>query len=331
MHGRLGKAPVGVTVKTSSEQGSDLKELEERIGQPHLRQRLWLQTEHVHRKFGQGRTFIHLENFDWVHRVISGVVKLSGFYGRGSANSRKFEVTTNQVALSGLPASFTGFRILQLADLHLDSDPSFPEELRSVLKDIDHDLCVMTGDFRFATFGDYRRCLEEASKVVDILPKPIYAVLGNHDFIEMVTPLEEMGIQVLLNEAVKIRVQNEEIWLAGVDDPHFYQTDNLQKASDGTGTDSVAILLSHSPEIYMQAAAFGFDLMLCGHTHAGQICLPGGVPVVTNGNCPREYVSGPWKYRELSGYTSRGVGCSGVPLRFNCPPEIVVHELQVAE
>jgi len=214
--------------------------------------------------------------------------------------------------------------------MHLDLDSSFPEDLRSVLKDIDHDLCVITGDFRFATYGDYRKCLEEVSKVVDVLPNPIYAVLGNHDFIEMVTPLEEMGIQLLLNEATKIKLRDEEIWIAGVDDPHFYQADNLQKAYDGIGTETVVVLLSHSPEIYKQAAAFGFDLMLCGHTHAGQICLPGGIPVVTNGNCPRGYVSGRWKYRELAGYTSRGIGCSGVPFRFNCSPEIVVHELQSA-
>jgi predicted MPP superfamily phosphohydrolase len=265
-----------------------------------------------------------------VHRAISGLVRISGLYGRGSANSRKLEITTNRIELAGLPPGFNGFRILQLTDMHLDSGPTVSGDLRSLLKDIDHDLCVITGDFRFATSGDYRKCLNEASKVVDILPNPIYAVLGNHDFIEMVTPLEEMGIQLLLNEATRIRFRGEEIWLAGVDDPHFYQTDDLQKARDGTDANSVAILLAHSPEIYRQAAAFGFNLMLCGHTHAGQICLPGGIPVVTNGNCPRQYVVGPWKFQELSGYTSRGVGCSGVPLRFNCPPEIVVHELQRA-
>ena len=210
-------------METSSELAGDLSKLELRIGSRHLRQRLWLQSEHVHKKFGKGRTFIHLENFDWVHRAISGLVRISGLYGRGSANSREFEITINRIELAGLPPGFNGFRILQLTDMHLDSGPTVSGDLRSLLMDIDHDLCVITGDFRFATSGDYRKCLDEASKVVDILPNPIYAVLGNHDFIEMVTPLEEMGIQLLLNEATRIRIRDEEIWLAGVDDPHRFK------------------------------------------------------------------------------------------------------------
>jgi len=322
---------VGGLVKTSSDNAKSLKNLEERIGSPHLRQRLWLQSEHVYKKFGKGRTFIHFENFDWLHRVISGVVRLSGLYGKGSANSRNFDVTTNRIGLPGLPTVFAGFRILHLTDLHLDLDPSFPPQLQSKLKNLDYDLCVITGDFRAATFGDYRECLKKMSMIAATLKNPIYGVLGNHDFIEMVTPLEEMGIKLLLNEAIEIELQGDSIWLAGVDDPHFYQTDNLQKASEQISTESAAILMSHSPELYKQAAASGFDLMLCGHTHGGQICLPGGTPILTNGNCPRQYVAGKWKYRELSGYTSKGVGCSGVPVRFNCLPEIVLHVLEPAK
>jgi len=71
-----------------------------------------------------------------------------------------------------------------------------------------------------------------------------------------------------------------------------------------------------------------FDLHLSGHTHGGQICLPGGIPLIRNGNCPKEMIAGAWRYGKMHGYTSRGTGCCGVAARFFCPPEITVHTLR---
>ncbi len=88
-----------------------------------------------------------------------------------------------------------------------------------------------------------------------------------------------------------------------------------------------SILLAHSPEIYKQACYAGFQLMLCGHTHGGQICLPGGFPLIVNAQCPRRICRGAWRYDSLQGYTSSGCGSSIVPARFNCPPEVTIHEL----
>ena len=88
------------------------------------------------------------------------------------------------------------------------------------------------------------------------------------------------------------------------------------------------MLLSHTPELYRQAAHAGFDLMLCGHTHGGQICLPGGVPVLTNADCPRRYCAGRWRHHRMHGYTSRGTGVSMVDVRLNCPPEVTLHRLR---
>ena len=68
--------------------------------------------------------------------------------------------------------------------------------------------------------------------------------------------------------------------------------------------------------------------MLCGHTHGGQICLPGGVPVMTNADCPRKYCVGAWRYHGMHGYTSRGTGVSMVDVRLNCPPEVTLHRLR---
>ena len=92
--------------------------------------------------------------------------------------------------------------------------------------------------------------------------------------------------------------------------------------------DATSILLAHSPEIFRHAAYAGFDLMLSGHTHAGQICLPGGRPLMCNARCPRYVCAGAWRFEQLQGYTSAGSGVSVVDVRFNCPPEVTLHVLR---
>ena len=104
--------------------------------------------------------------------------------------------------------------------------------------------------------------------------------------------------------------------------------DNFDKAAQHIPPDSTAILLSHSPEPYQRAAHAGFDLMLSGHTHGGQICLPGGVALMTNADCPRRFCKGAWHYHAMQGYTSVGSGSSVVGVRFNCPPAITLHHLR---
>ena len=155
----------------------------------------------------------------------------------------------------------------------------------------------------------------------------IYAVLGNHDSIRMLPAIEEMDIRMLLNESVTLTLDHPQIYLAGVDDAHYYRADNIHQAAAAIPPGAVSILLSHTPEIYRQAAHAGFSLMLSGHTHGGQICLPGSIPILLDARLPRYMGSGPWTYGPLTGYTSVGVGCSIAPVRFHCPPEITIHKL----
>jgi uncharacterized protein len=159
------------------------------------------------------------------------------------------------------------------------------------------------------------------------LKRPIYGVLGNHDTIRMVPGLEDMGIQMLLNENLSIERHNQRIYLAGIDDAHFYRVDNIEKAAIGVPCGDFSILLSHTPEVYQQASYADFNLLLSGHTHGGQICLPGRIPITLDSVLPRYMGSGPWKYRDMIGYTSVGAGTSVVPVRYNCPPEITLHHL----
>jgi uncharacterized protein len=144
----------------------------------------------------------------------------------------------------------------------------------------------------------------------------------------MVRGLEEIGIRMLLNEYERIIRNGQCIYVAGVDDAHFYRADNIEKAASEIPNEAFSILLSHTPEIYREAALADFNVLLAGHTHGGQICLPGQVPIMVDSVLPRRMAAGAWQYRNLIGYTSVGAGASIVPVRFNCPPEITLHHLR---
>jgi len=250
-----------------------------------------------------------------------------GLHRRGQRNAANLQVKYHEVVSRRLPAAFDGFTLLHLSDLHLDLNPALTHTLIRRLGGLDYDLCVITGDFRARSLGPHRNALAEMERVAAHLRKPVYSVLGNHDYIEMVPELEKMGVHVLLNESNAIRLDGSAIYVAGIDDPHFYELHNLQKAAEGIPGEAFSVLLSHSPRVYKWAALERFDLMLCGHTHGGQVCLPGGRALLYQGRCPRRMGAGAWRFGHLQGYTSVGSGAAVVDVRYNCPPEITLHRL----
>jgi uncharacterized protein len=305
-----------------------LNKLERRLGRLHARQRLGIETDHEAQIFGQGINFFHLENWYSIHSVIRTTLKLLGLYGRGRKNAEQIRIRHNHVGSKILPNQFDGFTLLHISDLHVDTSEGAMRRLNEILPGMTYDVCVLTGDYRGATFGPFDAALEGLARVRAHLKAPVYAVLGNHDSIRMVPALEEMGIRILLNECESISRGDEAIYLAGIDDAHYYRVDNIEKAAAEIPDDAFSILLSHTPEVYRQAAHAGFDLFLTGHTHGGQICLPGSIPITLSSVLPRHMGSGPWHYGEMVGYTSVGVGCAVVPVRINCLPEITLHHLQ---
>jgi predicted MPP superfamily phosphohydrolase len=303
--------------------------LEKRLGRRHARQRIGIEKDHEAQVFGQGINFFHIENLRLSHAVIRAILVATGLYWRGVSNAAKVEIKHNPILLPDLPASFDGFTILQLSDLHVDMSETAMERVVGLLGDLRYDVCVLTGDYRGKTYGPYEATLAGMARVRAALKGPIYGVLGNHDTICMVPGLEGMGISMLLNENDSIVRGGQRIHLVGIDDAHFYRMDNIEKAAAAIPHDEFSILISHTPEIYRQAAHADFNLLLSGHTHGGQICLPGGIPITLDSVLPRFMASGPWKYHDMIGYTSVGAGSSVVPVRFNCPPEITLHRLHV--
>ena len=313
---------------SKNERDSDIQELlEQRLGKTHARQRLGIEAESGHHVFGGGFNFFHPENWYSTHSLIKFIIRLSGMYRRGKRNACNIQVTNNEIALTGLPKDLHGFTLLHLSDLHVDMYEEATNALLAVVDSLEYDVCVMTGDYRARTYGDATESMRGMQRVAEVVKGPAYAVLGNHDSITMVPALESFGIQMLLNESVAITRGKNKLYIAGVDDAHYFRVENIAKSAEQIVDDSVSIMLSHTPEIYRQVAHAGFNIMLSGHTHGGQICLPGGIPITLDARCPRYVGKGAWQYGKMLGYTSVGSGTSIVNVRYNCLPEVTLHKL----
>lgn len=307
-----------------------VKQLEERLGRVHARQRLGIEAESGHKVFGGGINFFHPENWYSIHSLIKNIIKMSGMYRRGKRNARNIQVIHNEVPINKLPEVFDGYTLLHLTDLHVDMSRKNMDALVNVVRTLEYDLCVITGDYRAGTYGDFDVSIQEMERLMKVISAPAYGVLGNHDSIGMVPALEALGLIMLLNESVRLEKGGHAIYLAGIDDAHYFQVDNIQKSAEDIPQSDVSVMLSHTPETYRQVAHADFDLMLCGHTHGGQICLPGGIPVYLDSGCPRFVGKGSWSFHGMLGYTSVGAGTSMVNVRFNCLPEVTLHTLKRA-
>lgn len=260
--------------------------------------------------------------------ILTIVFKVTFLWKRGYRNYLSPKVEEHSLILPRLPKEFDGFRILHLSDLHLDLDAKLVPEIINSIKNLEYDLCVITGDFNNLTVHKSGSAMPETEQLARAIKSPIYACLGNHDSLLDVPYLEAAGVNVLLNEGVELKRDGASIWIGGVDDANIYKSDDIARAFSLAPTNSFKLLLSHTPSTYAKAAAEGVDLVLAGHVHGGQICFPGGVMLHKvigwkNDPSPDRVWVGHWQEGEhTQGWTSRGVGSCGVPLRFNCPPEI---------
>lgn len=275
----------------------------------------------------------HILNFEdsfYYHFIMKTVFRVLGIYEKGKQNALDIHCSHVTVSSPDLPPAFDGYTILFLSDLHLDGLEGLPERLREILKTIDADVCILGGDLRMETHGPFEEALRHLEGLIpEIRAKDgIYGVLGNHDCTEIIEPLEKSGIKFLVNDSGAIQRNGSEIWLVGVDDPHYYKCHDLELAFKNVPRDAFTILVAHSNEIYREAAEFMPRLYLCGHTHAGQIRIPLLGPVFTHSRAPRRLCWGAWQYRKMLGYTSCGVGVSGVSVRFASRGEVVLMTLR---
>lgn len=267
------------------------------------------------------------ENLSFLHTVLRKGLKILNLEKKGLGNIIDFKIVKRDVSLTNLDPFWEGKKILHLSDTHLDGIPGLLERLQKELPRLEYDLCFYTGDFRFGKGAYHPAQLAPTLQLLDTIKAPlgVYGVLGNHDFIDQVEPLENEGMKVLLNESIDL---GHNLYLAGVDDPHLYKCEDLDEAFKDIPESAVKVLLVHSPECVVGAASKKADAYFCGHTHGGQIGLPLIGKPFTNARCKRKYTSGHFEYSGMEGYTHNGTGASSVAARFNCPSEIVIHTLK---
>lgn len=182
-----------------------------------------------------GRIRFYLEDFEPLGPILKLLLFLTGTLGRGYRNALDLRLRTMEMAFCDLPAAFSGYRILFLSDIHADGLPEIPETAARLVRDLEVDLCVFGGDYRFEVFGSCDKVLSGMEKIVRAVKARdgMIGVLGNHDFADIGAGLEQLGVRMLRNEALELRRGNDSIWVAGLDDPHFYRCDDLPGASAG--------------------------------------------------------------------------------------------------
>jgi len=223
-------------------------------------------------------------------------------------------------------------RLVQISDLHLKKFGGFEKQVAQRVNELKPELLVMTGDFiedndKFGELEEFLKLLPQAC--------PKLAVLGNWDHWSGVKVKEfdraftELGIELLDNSREKLGSEYQHMCIIGVDDP-TNGWDKLDKAAEHLSDRQFNLFLAHSPNIITRIRDLPIDLMLCGHTHGGQVRLPGVKPFWLPRKC-EGYVAGFYEKNGKTMYVNRGLGNSVVPVRFRCLPEITVFTIKPAK
>jgi hypothetical protein len=235
------------------------------------------------------------------------------------------EVNKLKIILPNLPAQFDGFSIVHLSDFHCSPfiRVRYIEKCIQKTLSLKPDLVVITGDF---VLGRAKYIESVASKLKLISHKiPTYAVLGNHDYwtddMVVKNTLLEAKIHVFKNGNVALKRNNARIWLAGIDDLWAGNPD-LNRALEGTNPDEIKILLMHQPDAIENINDREVDLILCGHTHGGQVTLPLIGPPIVPSKFGSKYATGLFKIGNIQMYVNKGIGLIPPPVRFLTRPEI---------
>lgn len=233
-------------------------------------------------------------------------------------------VTRTSLDVSGLAPPLDGLRVGLVTDIHHSRMVPADDVVRAVelISAEKPDLIVLGGDY--VTWGDrkYVRPVAELLKPL-AAPNGVYAILGNHDDDrDMPAALVANGFTVLKDARTRVTIRGEGLELAGI---RFWTRKATDIARVLRRAQNTIVLLAHDPRRLIEAAAFDVPLVLSGHTHGGQVVLP-GLGAIARRQFP--VVQGTGRRENTTIFVSRGVGTVYVPIRVNCPPEVAVVTLR---
>jgi uncharacterized protein len=247
---------------------------------------------------------------------------------------RGYAIRHVTLPIDSLPTDFSGLRIVHVSDCHFENRwTAGHDRLVESINAIGADLICHTGDWVEDKF-DYRAGLRCVRRFAEQVRSRLgtYSILGNHDGDLLAGPLVDAGVQ-LINGAVRRIVGGggalELVGVAGVarEDCHPAFIESLGPKAPMT----VRVVLAHFPDTIRKLAPIGADILLAGHTHGGQVCLPGGKPIITHDSLPKSQSSGVFRIDSTWVHLTRGIGTSAWPVRLFCPPEFSVIELAAAD
>ncbi|WP_089407981.1 metallophosphoesterase [Granulicella rosea] len=273
-------------------------------------------------------------NFMLGAAAASGLALYAGEFAR-----HEIDVVNLTMRIRNLPEAFHGFRIVQISDIHLQefTEPLFLERVIHRINSIPCDIVLLTGDYVCRTPLPKSYARRQAGVCGELLRRIAcpqrYGILGNHDIdvgeAAVKDALETTGTPILNNRYLPIERGGQRIWLCGLRDPTSGGArieESVPRRPDGP-----VIVMVHEPDyldvMLTDPASRSIDLVLSGHSHGGQVRIP-GLPPLTLPPGAEKYYEGLYRFGDLQLYVNRGIGTVGLPFRLFCPPEITVFTLQ---
>lgn len=240
------------------------------------------------------------------------------------------QVNTYKIPVPDLPKVFDNFRILHLTDLHLGPlvQDYFIDDVIQKSNALPKEMIVCTGDY--VNKRDSSGYIDQVWPLIAKLKARygVFNVLGNHDhwadFDRSLYWLNQTG-QNIRHQAKAIEKDGQRIWIAGAGDL-WEDKIGIDQALQNVPDNECRIVLAHNPDTADEAFQQRVDLMICGHTHGGQVKIPFiGAPILPVEN--KKYSSGFIRSEKTNLFISRGIGWAIIPVRFNCYPEIAILQL----
>ena len=260
-------------------------------------------------------------------RIAAATVAPAVGVGYGFAESTRLRIDRLTVTVPRLPAAFRGLRVAFVTDIHLG--PFLTEQyvagvVRTTLL-LDPDLILLGGDYSHRDGKYIAPCFEQLAKLS--APLGVYGVLGNHDYWhgldETKAGMRRAKVEELTNRGVWLERPGGRLRVAGVDDLWRGAPDLAPALGDATATDA-CVVVSHNPDFAENITDRRVGLLLSGHTHGGQVVVPGYGPPIVPSAYGMKYARGLVQAPATQVYVSPGVGMSGLPVRANCRPEVAL-------